>query len=197
MKKCALCNDDFISKSNRARFCSKVCKDKSWYIKNKAHKNNYGKQYYIENKNNIDARNKLNAHKYSEYRKTANKLWRENNPNYQNEYTKERKKYDLDFKLRIALRIRLNSAINGNYKTGSAVSDLGCSIEELKKHLESQFQEGMSWDNWTRDGWHIDHIIPLASFDLSNSEEFKKACHYTNLQPLWAEDNLSKGVING
>ena len=51
----------------------------------------------------------------------------------------------------------------------------------------------MSWDNWALDGWHIDHIKPLSSFNLENREELKKACHYTNLQPMWAEDNLRKG----
>ena len=95
------------------------------------------------------------------------------------------------------LRGRLNRAIKSNYKSGSAVRDLGCSIEELKIHLESQFQLGMSWDNWSRIGWHIDHIKPLSSFNLENIEEFKKACHYSNLQPLWAQDNISKGAKYG
>lgn len=97
-------------------------------------------------------------------------------------------------KLRINLRSRLNKAIAGNYKAGSAVSDLGCSIEELKRHLESQFQEGMSWDNYGRKGWHIDHIVPLANFDLTLEADIKIACHHTNLQPLWAKDNISKGA---
>jgi hypothetical protein len=70
---------------------------------------------------------------------------------------------------------------------------LGCSIPELKTYLESKFQEGMSWENWGIYGWHIDHIIPLDAFNLTNREEFLKACHYTNLQPLWAEENLKKG----
>lgn len=96
-------------------------------------------------------------------------------------------------KLRNNLRSRLNKALKGGYKIGSAIGDLGCTIEELKAHLESQFQEGMTWDNWSKDGWHIDHIKPLASFDLADEEDLKKACHYTNLQPLWAKDNLSKG----
>lgn len=101
---------------------------------------------------------------------------------------------DFNFKLSDILRSRLNKAIKNNQKAGSAVADLGCSIEELKIHLESQFQEGMSWGNYGLKGWHIDHIKPLASFDLTKEEELKEACHYTNLQPLWAEDNLSKGA---
>lgn len=77
-------------------------------------------------------------------------------------------------------------------KSGSAIRDLGCSMEELKVYLESKFQPGMSWDNYSFTGWHIDHIIPLSSFDLTDPEQFKQACHYTNLQPLWAEDNFKK-----
>jgi gluconate kinase len=99
---------------------------------------------------------------------------------------------DIKFKLSIALRTRLNAALKNDQKTGSAIKDLGCSVEDLKAYLESKFQPGMSWDNWSRDGWHIDHVVPLASFDLSNREQLLKACHYTNLQPLWANDNFSK-----
>jgi hypothetical protein len=95
-------------------------------------------------------------------------------------------------KIKGNLRNRLNKAINGNYKTGSAVKDLGCSIEDFKLYMESQFQPGMSWDNHTVNGWHIDHIIPLSKFDLTDHEKLKKACHYSNLRPLWAKDNLSK-----
>jgi len=91
------------------------------------------------------------------------------------------------------LRSRLYKALQGNFKNGSAVTDLGCSIDELKMHLESKFQYGMNWDNWSFEGWHIDHIVPLASFDLTDRKQLLLACHYTNLQPLWAIDNLSKG----
>jgi hypothetical protein len=99
---------------------------------------------------------------------------------------------DIKFKLSITLRTRLNTALKNNNKVGSAVKDLGCSIEEFKRYIESLWQPGMSWDNWSKDGWHIDHIAPLSSFDLTNVEDFKKACHYTNLQPLWAYDNFRK-----
>ena len=90
------------------------------------------------------------------------------------------------------LRSRLNKAIKGSYKSGSAVFDLGCSIDEFRVHMESKFQLGMSWDNWGRKTWHIDHIRPISSFDLSDRDQLLEACHYTNLQPLWAKDNMMK-----
>lgn len=76
-------------------------------------------------------------------------------------------------------------------RKASAVRDLGCTIAELRQHLEVQFKPGMTWEN--HGTWHIDHIRPLASFDLVDPEQQRLACHYTNLQPLWAEENLSKG----
>ena len=96
------------------------------------------------------------------------------------------------FKITKGLRGRLRHAIRDNYKTGSAIKDLGCTIAELKIYLENKFKKGMSWDNWGKQGWHLDHIKPLASFDLTNREDLLVAVHYTNLQPLWAKENLSK-----
>lgn len=90
------------------------------------------------------------------------------------------------------LRSRLSHAVARNSKSGSAVKDLGCSVPELRAHLESRFQPGMSWDNYGE--WHVDHIKPLAKFDLSNRAQLLEACHFSNLQPLWAGDNLSKGA---
>ena len=95
-------------------------------------------------------------------------------------------------KLKVVLRKRLWSAFKNNQKTGSAINDLGCSIDELKIHLENQFKEGMNWDNHGKFGWHIDHIKPLSSFDLTKREELLVACHYSNLQPLWWYENLQK-----
>jgi hypothetical protein len=103
-----------------------------------------------------------------------------------------RLKNDVNFKLRDRLRNRLYHAIKNGQKIGSAVNDLGCSIEKLKIYLESLFQEGMTWENWSYYGWHVDHKIPLSSFNLNNREEFLKACHYTNLQPMWRVENQQK-----
>lgn len=110
------------------------------------------------------------------------------------EYIAERLKNDVQFRLSFRLRARLRIAVRRGAKSGSAVRDLGCTIAELKARLEAQFKPGMTWENWTRDGWHIDHIVPLAAFDLTDREQLKRACHYTNLRPLWCAENCSKGA---
>ena len=111
------------------------------------------------------------------------------------EYQRIRRKIDVNFKLLMCLRSRIFGAITNKYGTKSkkSLELLGCSVDIVRKHLEHLFKEGMSWDNHSYHGWHIDHIIPCASFDLSDPEEQKKCFHYTNLQPLWALDNFKKG----
>ena len=104
----------------------------------------------------------------------------------------KKRQTNINYKLSKGLRTRLWSAIKDNQKTGSAVKDLGCSIDELKSYLEFKFLPDMSWDNYGQYGWHIDHIKPLSSFDLTDRKQLLEACHYTNLQPRWAKDNLSK-----
>ena len=106
---------------------------------------------------------------------------------------KERREKDPQYIIKRSLRGRIHDALRGKQKIGSAIKDTGCTVTELKTYLEFKFQDGMSWENYGINGWHIDHIIPLSSFDLTNREEFLKAVHYTNLQPLWALDNLIKG----
>lgn len=95
-------------------------------------------------------------------------------------------------KLGIKLRIRVYMALSriGVNKSLSTEKLVGITMLELKKHIEKQFKKGMTWENHGK--WHLDHILPLASFDLTDEEQQKKAFHYTNLQPLWAEENLSK-----
>lgn len=141
-----------------------------WYRANKDHVIKKAKQW---NKDNKDAARQ----NLREYIKNSN-------------YYKQRYRNDIQFRLKVILRNRIRQSIKTDTKVGSAVKDLGCSIEELKVHLESKFQPGMSWSNIGE--WHIDHIVPLSSFDLTNREQFLRACHYTNLQPLWSLDNIAK-----
>ena len=118
---------------------------------------------------------KVNKRKKSYYAVNKDKI---------NQYYVTKRKTNLQFKLCSILRSRLYSVIKNNYKVGSAVKDLGCSVDELKVYLESKFQPGMTWDNHGLHGWHIDHIKPLASFDLTDRKQLLEACHYTNLEPL-------------
>jgi hypothetical protein len=90
------------------------------------------------------------------------------------------------------LRSRINKALHGVAKSKNTVALLGCSIENFKQHIESQWDDKMSWDNYGLYGWHIDHIIPCYQFDLTDSAQQALCFHYTNMQPLWAGENLSK-----
>lgn len=114
---------------------------------------------------------------------------------YIKKYNRKQRLLNKSYTIRDNISRRIRSAINnGNgYKSKKTLELLGCSIKELKIHLEKQFRDGMSWDNYGMYGWHIDHIIPCVSFDLTDLEQQKICFHYSNLQPLWAKENLSKG----
>jgi hypothetical protein len=151
---------------------------KQWYSNSKEKR----KEYYIKH-------HQLNKEKINEY----HKHYRITNTDYIKNYVKER--YDTDplFRLKHIMRSSMNRYVRG-YKNNKTENMVGCSIKELKLHLEKQFLPGMNWDNHKINGWHVDHIIPLSS--ARNKEEAYKLCHYTNLQPLWAGDNWSKGKQN-
>lgn len=143
------------------------------------------KAYEKEYRDSPEKRHIANT-RFKEHRKTTDyKKWKK-------EYHSRRYRDDVEYKLQHLVRNRLLNSIKNGVKKGSAVRDLGCSIEELRMYLESKFQPGMSWENHGLHGWHIDHIRPLSSFDLGKEDEIKKACHYTNLQPLWASENIKK-----
>lgn len=91
-------------------------------------------------------------------------------------------------------RVRLRKVLKGRDKSYSTRSLLGCRADQLKAHLEKQFKPGMTWENYGLKGWHIDHIKPCAKFDLTDPEQQKQCFHYTNLQPLWAGENIEKGA---
>lgn len=140
----------------------------NWVKNNKQRHLENTKRYYLNNKSKIDA-------------------WKKE---YRRHYEFNRINTDLQHKIRNRIRARLH-AFNKRCKT-STLDALGCSLHEFKQYIESKFQPGMTWDNWSRNGWHIDHIKPLSLFDLTDPEQLKQACHYTNLQPLWAKDNILK-----
>ena len=96
-------------------------------------------------------------------------------------------------KLALRLRQRLWEALGNRTYSGRMLRLLGCTVEQLMVHLEMQFEPGMSLEN-RGSVWHVDHVLPLSSFDLTDPAQVARACHFTNLQPLFARDNLSKGA---
>lgn len=125
--------------------------------------------------------NKWKAEHNEQYREAKNR-WVRNNSEYYSDYRNN----SLTKKIAHALRVRIRRAV----KTGSAVKNLGCTVPEFIAHLESKFKSGMNWNNYGL--WHIDHIKPLSSFDLTDPDQLSKACHYSNMQPLWAKENSAK-----
>lgn len=107
------------------------------------------------------------------------------------DWESDRKITDKTYRIIHSIRNRIRIAIKKNVKSSSSFNLLGCNISFLKEYLSKKFISGMSWENHGL--WHIDHIIPCSSFNLALESEQKKCFHYTNLQPLWAKDNLSKG----
>jgi len=130
--------------------------------------------------------------KHPEAVRRASNKYRRNNLDKIAHRKKERYNSDIQFRLQETLRNRIYSLIRNKPKVGSAVRDLGCSVDYLIEHIESLFTLKMTWDNYGT-YWEIDHIQPLSSFDLTDRAQFLCAVNYTNLQPLTVEDNRRKG----
>ena len=161
-KKCKQFIDN-TTNSNK-KFCSQSCCNKNWNTNNKDKVRESNRLYYV---------------RHGEKEKQRQREKYNNNPQYQTNYKKNRLKNDVQYALSHSLRRRLNSALKNNQKVGSAVKDLGCSVEELKLYLESQFESWMNWDNYgvydhDQKTWHIDHIKSLSSFNLEDREELLK-----------------------
>jgi hypothetical protein len=131
-----------------------------------------------------------NAEEIRIYNKKYGKAYRKVNRKALTQKEFNRKKTNIGYRLAGNIRSRVNFVLKNHTKPDSAIKCLGCSIEELILYIEQRFVSDMTWDNYGK--WHIDHIIPLSSFDLTDKIQFAAACNYKNLQPLWAEDNLRK-----
>lgn len=156
------------------------------------------KEYKKKNAEKNKERNNHWRQKNKDKIKLQTKLYRKTHATeirlYKYYYTKTRRKMDPLFKFSCHIKNLIKDSFKRNKtrkfkKQSKSEKLLGCSIPELRDHLAKQFQKGMTFENHGQ--WHIDHIIPLAS--AKTQEEVEKLCHYTNLQPLWAKDNLSKG----
>ena len=162
---------------------------RQWTLINKKEKKIYDKK----NKDQINAmrRKRRQTETGKKLLAAEQKRYREKHRAKINQKYLNRRKTDSNFKLLTILRTRIVDVLRGHSKSDTTINILGCTIEELWIHLESKFTEGMTRENHGK--WHVDHIMPCASFDLTDPEQQKKCFHYTNLQPLWALDNIKKG----
>jgi len=180
-------------KSGLYSICSS-CK-KEYRIKNKQKIKEWHAKNYINNKEEIYQNHVKYRLNNKEKVKQLNKKSRNKPENiikkreYKNQYYHKCKK-DLLYNMQIRLRNRLRAAFNAKNwrKNNNFNSIIGCSKKELKQYIESKFQSGMNWNN--RNLWHLDHIIPVSK--AQTIQELEILFHYTNLQPLWAEDNIKK-----
>jgi|694.fasta_scaffold91797_6 hypothetical protein len=165
--KCTVCNEEkqYLYFAKRTNKC-KSCKNKL----EKEKRENDREKYNEIARTYVNANNEVINSK----RRTREKIHRANDPLY---------------RLRHNLSTRLYLAVSK--KVGKTLELTGCSIDELKIYLESKFTKGMSWDNYGQ--WHVDHIRPCILYDLRDIDQQKECFHFSNLQPLWAKDNISKG----
>jgi hypothetical protein len=154
-------------KRKREKYKTRIAeKSKDYYYKNKKYLLKYAKQYRIKNREKINIRKR--------------------------EYTKLYEQR-LEVKIIKRLRKRIRHALQNAKKSDTTLNLTGIGVSELKKYIELKFKKGMNWEKFKEGIIHIDHIKPCISFDLTKPEEQSKCFHYTNLQPLWASENLAKG----
>ncbi|WP_020474458.1 hypothetical protein [Zavarzinella formosa] len=166
-------NDARLKAARKVRYQSNLEKfreeKKAYYRKNVAKKRLYDVEYRAANKDRI---------------RDCKRVWEEKNRD------------NSIVRVKRNLRRRLGHVIRRENKCSSMLDLLSCSAEDFVKHIESQFETGMSWENYGSFGWHIDHIMPCHSFDLTKPDQQQACFHYTNLRPLWWRENISRRRIH-
>lgn len=215
MKKCNKCKQELelseFSKNGKyiRSYCKSCCRliqlergyhKKESYVqqrreyreKNKDKLKEWHRQNYLDNKEKLLEQNRERYQKNKDKVCARTKIYRENNAEWYRNYKRQWRQIPKN-KLKSNMSRGLWGCLKGSQKTCRTMKYIGCTIEELWEHLKQQFKDGMTVENYGE--WHVDHIIPLDSFDFTQDIEsqLKKAWHYTNLQPLWREENLSKG----
>ena len=177
----------------------------------RAYNREWMRNWYRKNKELARKQKREDYKRHQEKRLRASRQWALDNPekaakrkraHYENnreQYLSRADKYQKrarlspQRRLRDSLSARIWNALAGKVKSERTLGLLGCSVEQLKEHLERQFKPGMTWDNYGYYGWHIDHVIPCASFNLSDPKQQKVCFNWQNLQPLWQKENFTKG----
>lgn len=162
-----------------------------WWNEHRTEQNEKAKLRYESNPGPYLLRAKAQRERDPVGYKAYLKKWNRENRKWYRDYYHNVNKKNINWRIRNTLRGSLRKALNGSNKTCSALKYLGCPLEFFRGYLEAKFNGKMSWDNYGI-VWHIDHIIPCCSFNMTDENERKRCFHYTNLQPLTASDNCSK-----
>jgi len=152
-----------------------------------------GKKSHLKNRDKRNAASKNYRETHKEEFRLMKKRWNQANLKHIAKRLKERRRKDAHLRLATCLRTRLRKSLKGASKSAHTIDLLGCSLPALRLHLEQRFQPGMTWVNYGP-VWHVDHVKPCASFDLTDPAQQRECFHFTNLQPLFARDNLVKGA---
>lgn len=186
-------NDQYFRKSSSGKYgldakCRVCLRQK--YLETRDDRLKKAREYYPKNKERIKQRTKQWRLNNKDKRAANAKKYRQKHKSQLAKCAKDRRNNDIEYRLVGNLRCRIRHSLKGCKKDQTTMKLVGCTTTELREHLESQFVDGMTWDNYGE--WHIDHIKPCAAFDLSDPAQQKECFHYTNLQPLWAIDNYRK-----
>jgi 5-methylcytosine-specific restriction endonuclease McrA len=189
---CKPCNRALMNERAYYKKDSHQTKRSEYKEKNKDKLKDWHHQNYINNKEKLLEQSKQGYQKNKQSVCNRTKKYREENADWYREYKRQWRNLPNN-KLRGNMSRGVWGCLKGKQKNCNTMKYVGCTIEELWEHLKQQFKGGMTVENYGE--WHVDHIIPLANFDFSENieENLKKAWHYSNLQPLWKNDNLSKG----
>jgi len=178
--------------ANKAYYNSNPDRDREYYEKNKADITIYKKQWRSKNKEVLAVKSKAYREERKEKIREDNRNYRLNNKEKRNAYERRRRAECAEYRTITNMRTRMNKVLAGTSKHAPTRKLLGCSLEHFHFHIESQFTEGMSWDNYGLDGWVYDHIQACSNFNQKDPEQQKICWHYTNYQPMWNQDNCSK-----
>lgn len=192
---CSVCG---LRPKQYASRCQKCQRDENnqWLNKpgNRTHVKSLTRAWYWKNRTYVCEQAAAYRRAHPEVHRAANRRWYYAGKGraYMRKYMRTRWQTDPMFRLKMNLRTRISDALRHYKKSSSMERLVGCSLGCLRNHLERQFLPGMSWENYGQ--WHVDHVRPCASFNLALPEEQRLCFHYTNLQPLWAVDNMRKGA---
>ena len=206
MMKCSTCQnekaaDDFDKKRNGAY--KKTCRrclviSAAYRAKNKEKAKAYMAAYRITKAAKVKAGHQRYRAEHREENAARAKAWRSIPGNKERHaasclaWDRNQRATNPEFRIKAALRSRLHHAVRFGYKSAHTMELLGCTSAELMTKLEAKFTEGMTWELYGK-GWHVDHIRPCASFNLLDASEQRICFHWSNLQPMWALENMAKG----